>query len=271
MTQSREPTAAPAIGADVHVRYCATDALGEDVLNAAVALLSDEERARYERFRIERDRHEFAMAHALLRTTLSLFGDLPPDAWRFDSGPHGKPVLAPGVSQTPLSFNLSHARGLVACVVVPGAPGGDVAGGTRGVDVGLDVECVTRSTEWRGIAGRYFSPAEVAQLDRVVEGERAIRFFELWTLKEAFSKALGVGLSQALNATTFELERTGAIACALPPDVVPATWHFALYTPTPTHRLAVAVGDGTARQWCISVQQCEGAGEVLRPSRTSRD
>ena len=55
--------------------------------------------------------------------------------WRFDTGPHGKPALAPGVSPRPLSFNLSHARGLVACAVAE--PAGHV-------DVGLDVELVTR-------------------------------------------------------------------------------------------------------------------------------
>ena len=264
MTPSSGRTAEAAIPADVHVRYRTTDALDEDALNAAIALLSSEELARHERFRVERDRREFAVAHALLRTTLSQFGGLPPDAWRFDSGPHGKPVLAPGVSRTPLAFNLSHTRGLVACVVVAGAPGGTI-------DVGLDVECVTRSTDWRGIASRYFSVAEIAQIDRVAEGARATRFFELWTLKEAFAKALGLGLSQALDATTFELERTGAIACTLPPEAVPAAWHFALYTPTPTHRLAVAVGDGTVRRWRVSVQRDEGAGEGLTPSRTSGD
>ncbi len=274
MTPASDRTAEASIPADVHVRYRATDALGEDALNAAVALLSSEERARHERFRVERDRREFAVAHALLRTTLSQFGGLPPDAWRFDSGPHGKPVLAHGVSRTPLAFNLSHARGLVACVVVPGAPGArgsDVAAATREVAVGLDVECVTRSTDWRGIASRYFSRAEIGQIDRVTEDAQATRFFELWTLKEAFAKALGLGLSQALDATTFELERTGAIACTLPPEVAPAAWYFALYTPTPTHRLAVAVSDGTARRWGISVQRGEGAGERLAPSRTSED
>ncbi len=158
---------------DVHVRYCLTDSIGGRVLEAAVALLSDEERVRYERFRVDRDRHEFAVAHALLRTTLSELGDLPPGAWRFQTDTHGKPMLAAGTSTLPWSFNLSHARGLVACVVA------------RGAEVGLDVELATRGTDWRGIASRYFSAAEVAQIDRLVDGERPTRFFELWTLKEA--------------------------------------------------------------------------------------
>ena len=251
------PSRAESIPGDVHVRCRLTDSIGDLALEAAVALLSDEERVRYERFRFDRDRHEFAVAHALLRTTLSELGDRPPDAWRFQTGAHGKPVLAPGTSPVPWSFNLSHARGLVACVVA------------RGADVGLDVELATRVTDWRGIASRYFSAAEVAQIDRLADGERPARFFELWTLKEAFAKALGVGLAQALDATTFELAAPGAIACTLPPGVVPAMWQFALFAPTREHRLAVAVSDGSARRWRILAPPPGGTGEPLIPTRSS--
>lgn len=257
MAGVHNPSRAESLPGDVHVRYSLTDSIGERVLEAAVALLSDEERVRYARFRVDRDRHAFAVAHALLRTTLSEQGDLPPGAWRFQTGSHGKPMLAAGTSTSPWSFNLSHARGLVACVVA------------RGAEVGLDVELATRATAWRGIASRYFSAAEVAQIDRLVDGERPTRFFELWTLKEAFAKALGVGLSQALDATTFELAEPGAIRFTLPPGVVPATWHFALYAPTREHRLAVAVSDGSARRWHILAQASGGTGQPLIPARTS--
>ena len=251
------PSHAESRPGDVHVRYCLTDSIGERVLEAAVALLSDEERVRCERFRVDRDRHEFAVAHALLRTTLSELGDRPPGDWRFQTGSHGKPMLAAGTSTVPWSFNLSHARGLVACVVAPSA------------DVGLDVELATRVTDWHGIASRYFSAGEVAQIDRLADGERPTRFFELWTLKEAFAKALGVGLSQALDATTFDLAAPGAIACTLPPGMGPATWQFALYAPTREHRLAVAVSDGSARRRRILAQLPGGTGAPLIPTRSS--
>jgi 4'-phosphopantetheinyl transferase len=252
----KPPRAAPIPG-EVHVRYCATESIDDDRLQVAVALLSDEERARHERFRIDRDRRDFAVAHALLRTTLSEFGDRAPSAWRFASGPYGKPMLAPDASTSPLSFNLSHAHGLVGCIVAAGA------------DVGLDVERVTRATDWRSIATRYFPPEEVAQIDRSEESRRPSRFFELWTLKEAFAKAVGLGLSQALDATTFELEQTGAIIFRPSADVAPDTWHFALYAPTPEHWCAIAVGDGTPRRWRLSARACDGAGELLAPLRTS--
>jgi 4'-phosphopantetheinyl transferase len=225
---------------DVHIRYRRTACVAEDTLQAAVALLSEEEIARYLRFHFDDDRREFALAHALLRTTLSAFDDVAPRDWRFENDANGKPALAPGMTGVPLSFNLSHSGGLVACAVAVHA------------DVGVDVESVTRATDWRSIVPRYFSAAEVAQIDRLPAPEQAGRFFELWTLKEAFAKALGVGLSQSLDATCFDLAGD-AISCSLPDGIQAEAWQFALYRPDRDHRLAVAVSDGTPRRWRIDV------------------
>jgi 4'-phosphopantetheinyl transferase len=251
-------SAASLMPGDVHVRYRLTDDLDAEARQTALSLLSSDERARYERFRQDDDRREFAAAHALLRTTLSEFDGISPRAWRFDAGPHGKPALAGGQSDLALSFNLSHTRGLVACAVALGA------------DVGLDVERVTRAADWRAIALRHFSPAEVAQIDGVADTGRATRFFELWTLKEAYAKALGVGLSQSLDASSFDLANASAIACTLPSAVDAARWHFALYTPARDCRLAVAVSDGSVRRWQLHVRaHDDGAvqsARLLRPS-----
>ena len=241
---------------DVHVRYRLTEDLDGDARQSALSLLSGDERARYERFCLDDDRREFAAAHALLRTTLSEFDGISPRGWRFDAGSHGKPALAAGQSDLPLSFNLSHTRGLVACAVALGA------------DVGLDVELVTRAADWRAIASRYFSPAEVAQIDGVAGAGRATRFFELWTLKEAFAKALGVGLSQSLDASSFDLADASAITCTLPPAVDAAHWRFALYMPARDHRLAVAVSDGSVRRWAIHARAYDEA--AVQPARLLR-
>ena len=258
MTDVGHVSRASLVPGDVHVRYRLTDDLDEDARQTALSLLSSDERARYERFRLDDDRREFAAAHALLRTTLSEFEGISPRGWRFDAGSHGKPALAAGLSDLPLSFNLSHTHGLVACAVGLGA------------DVGLDVELVTRATDWRAIASRYFSPAEVAQIDGVADAGRATRFFELWTLKEAFAKALGVGLSQSLDTSSFDLADASAIACRLPSAFDSARWHFALYTPARDHRLAVAAGDGSVRRWQIHVRaHDEAAVQSARLLRAS--
>jgi 4'-phosphopantetheinyl transferase len=255
---------------EVRIRHRLTGTIDDRDLQHALALLSPDERARHERFRAEHDRREFAAAHALLRTTLSEFADVAPLDWRFDTGPRGKPALASGLSTLPLSFNLSHARGLVACAVALGRTRGAAAPRGHGsapgdgsapsmVDVGLDVENITQARNWRGVASRYFAAAELARIDRVADADRTARFFESWTLKEAFAKALGVGLSQALDATLFEVADGVVAGCTLPPGVDPAVWQFGLFTPGPDHRMAVAVSDGSARRWRIEVRAAGGA------------
>jgi 4'-phosphopantetheinyl transferase len=78
---------------DVHVWFHATGALDEAAIAAAASVLSDEERAQYRRFRFAHDARDYAAAHALLRATLSRYGDRAPERWRFDKTPNGKPFL----------------------------------------------------------------------------------------------------------------------------------------------------------------------------------
>jgi 4'-phosphopantetheinyl transferase len=148
-----------------------------------------------------------------------------PSDWRFETGPAGKPAVSHPA--TPLSFSLSHARGLVACAIAPGIP------------VGVAVEPIDRPVTVDGIAQRFFSPREVSALARCANEERASRFIELWTLKEAFLKATGMGLSQPLDAMSFEID-DGAVAFDPPAEEDGRLWHFALFAPTPRGRLAVA-------------------------------
>ena len=208
------------------LRYRLIDSASAGDLECALALLDDEERRRLEGFRDDRDGREFALAHALLRSTLTECGELSPRDWRFEAASGGKPRLRGGGSASP-SFNLSHTRGLVACIVAPTG------------DVGIDVEYLNRSTDWRRIAERYFSGEELAQLERGPTDRE--RFYELWTLKEAFAKALGVGVLQVLSTVEFRIEQDGGIEARLPADVVGDDWRFKVCAPSPEHRCAIAV------------------------------
>jgi len=243
----------------VHVRYAGTEQAGPAELNAALAVLSDEERARHARFRFERDRNEFALAHSLLRNTLSELGPLGPAAWRFGADIHGKPILGNDMPEPRWAFNLSHTRDMVACII------------SLGVDVGIDVERFARATDWRTIAQRYFAREEFEALERLPEPERAARFIEIWTLKEACAKALGLGLSHPLRATRFDLDRRDRISFIMPGDVADA-WQFAMYAPTADHLIAVAVRDEARGPRPIDVRSARDtpAIEPLRTSRTSR-
>jgi 4'-phosphopantetheinyl transferase len=212
---------------DIAVWFRATDALDEAAIAAAASVLSDEERAQFGRFHFARDARDYAAAHALLRQTLSNGGNQMAGGWRFEKASSGKPRLI-GESADGRSFSLSHTRGMVACAVASGA------------EVGVDVECVDRQVDAGAIAARFFAPAESAQLLELDNEARRDRFFDLWTLKEALVKALGRGLAVSLSTLAFTVGPGGDI-CLDAPDIDADAWQFALFAPSPRHRLAVAV------------------------------
>ncbi len=107
--------------------------------------------------------------------------------------------------------------------------------------VGVDVERVDNELPNLELADRYFSAVEAEGLRRCEAHQRAGRFCDLWTLKEAFLKAAGMGLAEALSLTTFEFGADGSVRFAS--RVHLESWHFALFAPSPWTRLAVAVHD----------------------------
>lgn len=155
-------------------------------------LLDDSEHQRAARFVFTRNRIEFTAAHALLRAALAAMFGAPPEAWHFVAGAHGKPTAWVGGAPAPLSFNLSHTTGMVGLAVA--------AEPDR--EIGFDLENLARAIDLK-VADRYFTPQEVAWLASLPEAERPRGFLRLWTLKEAFIKATGKGLTQDLAAFWF--------------------------------------------------------------------
>jgi 4'-phosphopantetheinyl transferase len=192
-------------------------------------VLSAEERDRHGR--LLRGGDEYLLAHALLRTALSRYAAVEPEAWVFDRNRHGRPEVSAALTSDPLRFSLSHTEGLVACAV------------TRGATVGVDVENTTRSPEIIEIADRFFAPPESRALRALDGPARRARFFELWTLKEAYVKARGLGLTLPLAEFAFLIDG-GPIHVEFTVQVTDDArrWHFELFRPAPRHTMAVALG-----------------------------
>jgi 4'-phosphopantetheinyl transferase len=192
------------------------------------ACLDENERAQADRFYFDEDRATYAAAHWLVRTALAAVGDLPAAEWRFIVEKRGKPRIDPDLGRSDLRFNLSHTKGLVACAVAVGC------------EIGVDVETLTRNSADVAIAERYFSPREVAILRDVPADRQRETFFRFWTLKEAFIKATGEGLSRGLASFSFALD---PLAIAFHPEDPPesAAWTFVERRPTPRHVLAIAL------------------------------
>ena len=170
--------------------WCAypDDLLAEGAAEACSALLGEDERERVSRFRFERHKRESLATRALMRTALSCYRPLPARAWQFKLNEHGKPAVQP---ECGLRFNLSNSLGLVVCLVAEGA------------EVGVDVEPVERAESILKLAPKVFSEAEQAQLESLEGAAKLDRALSLWTLKEAYIKARGLGLALPLDKFSF--------------------------------------------------------------------
>jgi 4'-phosphopantetheinyl transferase len=217
----------------VLVRWLPVAGIAEADWLALSALLPEEEQARARRFHFRRDWESYTAAHALLRGTLTLLAmeaghPVAPLDWRFSVGDHGKPepVLPPGVP--PFRVNLSHTRGLAAVAVAL-----DRA-------VGVDVEWLDRTNLTIDLADRFFAPAECAQLVGLRAEAEKDALFAFWTLKEAYIKAVGMGLALPLGAFAYTLDPLSIVFDARIQDE-PAHWFFRRLRPTEGHVLGLAL------------------------------
>ncbi|SDU43442.1 4'-phosphopantetheinyl transferase superfamily protein [Stappia sp. ES.058] len=203
--------------------------------------LSDTEHERADHFRFPRHARQSRLAHGLKRHALSAHHPhIAPADWRFVSGDHGKPRVD-GVAEAP-AFNLSHSEGVIALAVSPHA----------GVSLrlGIDVEATTRKVS-EGLAERFFAPDEVAALMALPDAEQPLRFFALWTLKESYIKAVGMGLAIPLDRFAFGFSGTEALSFRADREERPEDWTFrqtVLSGPGGGHSLALgwAADDGGA-------------------------
>jgi 4'-phosphopantetheinyl transferase len=153
------------------------------VLERRRRTLSEEERERADRYHLARDRDHFIAARGGLRELLGLYLQLPPAQVSFTYGAHGKPALLGGH----LQFSVSHAHELALFALTERRP------------VGVDLEWMRVDLELEEMAERFFSLNERRTIRSLPAAERPAAFFACWTRKEAYVKAVGIGLSLPLD------------------------------------------------------------------------
>jgi 4'-phosphopantetheinyl transferase len=204
---------------EAHV-FCASFADCATGVDAAWSTLSTNERARAEAFIAGSVRERYVLSHAFLRGVLSAFLGEEPSRIAFEPLPGGKPVLVDAARHA-LWFNLSHCTTHVV-VAVAGMP-----------NVGVDVECVHDGLDALGIARRFFAPAEFRRLAASSPKHVDDLFLRLWTCKEAFLKAIGVGLREGLaGVVVSENERSDVTLAEIPSGHgSPEAWSLQTFTP----------------------------------------
>jgi 4'-phosphopantetheinyl transferase len=207
-------------------------------IDQLAALLSMEELDQAGRFRFIQDQVSFLYAHALTRIMLSILLPRPPRAWAFEADAFGRPGLCRGQTDYALWFSRSHTVGFAACALGIGS------------EVGIDVE--NRSTgRLLAMHDDWLTAGERAALNVFApeaKGDAAVRF---WTLKEAFSKAAGMGLYQPFGEVGFKLDPP---RFARLPRAYTGYWQLAQMCPGPSHVLAVAVRCARQRPVRIKVE-----------------
>ena len=192
------------------------------------ALLDAPERERQGRLRVPADRRRDLAARALVRTVLSRHVPVPPEAWAFGADANGRPRIVAPQPLPPIEFNIAHSGDLVVLAVATGR------------SLGVDVEDTSRRTDTAALE-RYFAPQEREALATLPAEARRRRFFELWTLKESYLKARGVGLRLPLRGVAFEFNEPASVQLSFTGLFVDeaARWALAQFTLRGHYTLAV--------------------------------
>lgn len=159
----------------------------EDVVHTLQEYLSMDEARRADRYRRERDRTRYVVAHGSLRELLADYTSQTPRNISFGHTATGKPFLIDDQGERRLRFNLSHA-GEWAIVALAAS-----------MEVGIDIEQIDSDVSVEAVAERFFSLSEFEALREVPSEQRTGAFFTAWTRKEAYVKARGEGIADRLR------------------------------------------------------------------------
>lgn len=176
----------------IHIYCCRYDRIDKPwLLDQYYNLLSQTEQQRWQGIRTEKGKRCFLVSRAMIRTLLGTAIGCPPTALTVTVDTLGKPFI--DRPTTRWQFNVSHSHGLVSLALA------------YNIAVGVDVEYQRRNIETLQLARHFFHPRELQQLEALPTDEQQQHFFKLWTLKEAYVKAIGSGLTHALDSFGFTL------------------------------------------------------------------
>jgi len=185
-----QPSAHQPLPASDEIHVWRIDLAAGSCAQADTALLSPDEHERAGRLLCERKRARFIAGRSALRSLLGRYLDEAPQALVFRYGPHGKPALARGASDAVLTFNFSHSKDLALLAVAAGR------------EVGIDIEHLHRDISVDSFARHILCENEAAALQRLPAERHKQALLTAWTRKEAYVKALGVGLARSLNSVS---------------------------------------------------------------------
>ncbi|HJS55147.1 MAG TPA: 4'-phosphopantetheinyl transferase superfamily protein [Chitinophagaceae bacterium] len=179
---SQTPPVKPISSNEVHV-WRVLPRLTADQIEYLREILSIDELTRAGRFHFEREQRGFIAARGILRKILGHYLDKNPRQIHFEYTHHGKPILTARPGYHAICFNLSHSDGSIIFAISPDQ------------NIGIDIERIRDDVDMDQISQRFFSNGEISSLKRIPKENWPELFFQYWTRKEAFLKAMGEGIS----------------------------------------------------------------------------
>ena len=231
MTIWQIPNGFPNLEKDrIHIWRANLD-LSPQQIECLESFLSEDEIVRANKFRFARHHRRFVVARGILRKLLGSYLNINPKNLVFTYGNKGKPFLN-RVAECPLQFNLSHSHEYA------------LFGFTFKHLIGVDLEYQRPMPDALKIARRFFSQQEFQMIEEVEAERRLQLFFQLWTAKEAYLKALGIGLTDSLASVEIAIDRSdnSFYLSALEQDAeVSSKWSLYTCVPAENYTAAIAV------------------------------
>jgi len=201
----------------------------QDVVERLGRPLAPDEWERAHRFRFDKHRRQYVVGRGALRTLVAAYTGTRPERVQFRYGDRGKPYLADPAGDLELNLSNSDEMALVGFV--------------RGVEIGVDIEFLKPMPDCEQISERFFSESERAVLRSQPADRKEEAFFNCWTRKEAYLKAVGTGLAVPLDS--FDV----TLAPGEPPRMLTlegnaeraARWYFEHFRPAENYIGALAI------------------------------
>jgi len=239
----------------------------EELLSLTSGWLSKQDLQRVERYQFLEHKKQLLMGRYLTRTVLSRYGQFSAGDWRFENNEYGKPSIASALLEEmvePLFFNLSHSQNKLVLAVA------------RHEFLGVDIEYGLKPRRVEEIANRYFSNSEIEGFSGLEKSQMQKRFYDLWSLKEAYIKACGMGLAIPLNhfSFSFQSERKVEIKFHKQRPDDSALWQFWKIESEPGYHLSLAVKSLKLNEFAVikisKFYQVKSAGELVSKQFTLR-
>lgn len=209
--------------------YARLDDFSAEERATCLRLLSGPERRRHDAFKSQDAQLQYLAGRGLVRTTLSRYRDVAPEHWRFLANRHDRPFIDPDLAIADLHFNLSHTLGLVVCAV------GAVE------EIGVDVELRDGDAGLDELAPVVLAVPELERFAKLPCAAQPEFFFAHWTLKEAYVKARGMGLSLPVTDICLDFQPsppTMSLTGVIDDDA--SRWRLWTLRPTEQHIVGVA-------------------------------